>query len=457
MENFLLFSSSNNLLPSFIENKIEVPFPLLSSEGIRFIKQNVNDTYALIYIGDTPIEISSDAVKRLIDVAKDSGAGIVYSDYCRIKAGCRETVPVLDYHEGCVRSDFDFGKLLLFSPEVLAHYEGGNYKYAGLYDLRLYCSREYGLLRLNEFLYTVTETDLRLSGEKQFDYVNPSNREVQIEMEIAFTEHLKAIGAFLPPVTEKPDFSEGSFEYEASVVIPVRNRVKTISDAIKSVLAQKTSFKFSLLIVDNHSDDGTSSIISEYAAVNDNVFHIVPERTDLKIGGCWNLAVSDRRCGRFAVQLDSDDLYKDCNVLQRIVDGFYECGCAMLIGSYTMTDFELNTIPPGLIDHAEWTDENGHNNALRINGLGAPRAFYTPVLRTIGLPDTSYGEDYAVGLRISRTYKIGRIFDSLYLCRRWKGNSDAALDISAINANNAYKDKLRAVEILARKNLNKNK
>ena len=281
------------------------------------------------------------------------------------------------------------------------------------------------------------------------------NREVQIEMEQAFTAHLKAIGAWLPPVKKIVDFSTGEdFHYEASVIIPVKNRVKTIADAVRSVLAQKTDFRYSLLVVDNHSDDGTSDILERFAAENENVFHIIPQTKQLKIGGCWNLAVCDESCGRFAVQLDSDDLYQDENTLQRIVDKFREGHCAMVIGSYTMTNFELDTIPPGLIDHAEWTDGNGHNNALRINGLGAPRAFYTPVLRKIGLPDTSYGEDYAVGLRICREYKIGRIFDSLYLCRRWGGNSDAALDIAAVNANNAYKDKLRLVEIEARKKIN---
>ena len=454
--NYKIFVKSAALLPEFMRNAaIEMELSPFSSQGIQFIKDNSGGKSVFLYTGNSQLEIQEQALQRLLNVAADSGAGIVYSDYCQIKAGKRENVPVADYHEGCVRSDFDFGELLLLSPQSLDSYVGGNYKYAGLYDFRLQCSRKLPLLRLNEFLYTITENDLRLSGEKQFDYVNPSNREVQIEMEHAFTVHLKAIGAWLPPVKKTVDFSTGEdFHYEASVIIPVKNRVRTIADAVRSVLAQKTDFRYSLLVVDNHSDDGTSDILERFAAENENVFHIIPQTNQLKIGGCWNLAVCDERCGRFAVQLDSDDLYQDENTLQRIVDKFREEHCAMVIGSYTMTDFELDTIPPGLIDHAEWTDGNGHNNALRINGLGAPRAFYTPVLRKIGLPDTSYGEDYAVGLRICREYKIGRIFDSLYLCRRWGGNSDAALDIAAVNANNAYKDKLRLVEIEARKKNN---
>ena len=155
----------------------------------------------------------------------------------------------------------------------------------------------------------------------------------------------------------------------------------------------------------------------------------------------------DEHCGRFAIQLDSDDLYINHHVLQRIVDTFHEHQCAMVIGSYKMVNFKLEEIPPGIIDHKEWTPDNGRNNALRVNGLGAPRAFYTPLLRQIRIPNVSYGEDYATALAISREY---RIYEPLYLCRRWEGNSDADLNIQRVNANNYYKDKIRMIEILAR-------
>jgi glycosyltransferase involved in cell wall biosynthesis len=311
------------------------------------------------------------------------------------------------------------------------------------------------LVRIPEFLFTKQETDLRRSGEKQFDYLATSVRERQLEMEKACTSHLRKVGALLRPPFKEVDFTEQNFPVEASVVIPVRNRIRTIRDAVESVLSQKTSFAFNLIVVDNHSTDGTTELLAEFA-VDKKLIHIIPERKDLGIGGCWNEAVFSPFCGKFAVQLDSDDLYSDENTLQTIVDKFYDDKCAMVIGSYRMTDFDLNEIPPGVIRHDEWTLENGPNNALRINGLGAPRAFYTPVLRQTGVPNVSYGEDYAVGLAISREYKIGRIYEPIYLCRRWDDNTDASLDIAKLNAHNHYKDWIRTVELKARKELVRN-
>jgi glycosyltransferase involved in cell wall biosynthesis len=207
-------------------------------------------------------------------------------------------------------------------------------------------------------------------------------------------------------------------------------------------------------VIDNHSTDGTTEMTSKFTETDDRVVHIIPERNDLGIGGCWNEGIFHEKCGKFAIQLDSDDLYIDNNVISRVVETFYGQKCAMVVGSYKMVNFNLEELPPGLIDHKEWTPGNGRNNALRINGLGAPRAFYTPVIRRIRVPNVSYGEDYAVGLAISRHYQIGRIYEPLYLCRRWEGNTDAALDINRANANNLYKDRLRTIELLARKQIN---
>ena len=324
------------------------------------------------------------------------------------------------------------------------------YNFAALYDLRLRLSREGLIFRIPEFLYSEKEHDSRRSGEKQFDYVNPRNREVQTEMEQAFTAHLKAIGAYLPPVFKTVPFQDEHFETEVSVIIPVRNREKTIAEAIRSVFSQQTNFKYNILVIDNHSTDDTTAIVKKMAQKHSQIIHIIPPRTDLGIGGCWTHAIMSEHCGRFAIQLDSDDLYISRHVLQRIVDTFHKHQCAMIIGSYKMVNFKLEEIPPGIIDHKEWTTDNGHNNALRINGLGAPRAFYTPLLRQIRVPNVSYGEDYATALAISREYQIERIYEPLYLCRRWEGNSDADLNIQRVNANNYYKDKIRMIEILAR-------
>lgn len=431
--------------------------PVFKSETIREIAAETNTDYALVYTKTTTLELGYLALERLLQIAQDTEAGMVYADHFQVKSGEQVKAPVIDYQKGSLRDDFDFGSVLFFNAKALKESVSRmteSYLHAGLYDLRLKLSQRYALVHANEYLYSEVEEDNRKSGEKQFDYVDPRNRDRQIEMEKACTQHLKEIGGYLEPNFKDIDFNQGDFEIEASVIIPVRNRAATISAAIESVLKQQTSFKFNIIIIDNHSTDGTTEAIDAFKA-DERVVHLVPERNDLGIGGCWNYGVNDVHCGKFAVQLDSDDLYKDEHTLQTIVNAFYEQKCAMVIGSYMMTDFDLNELPPGVIDHKEWTPDNGRNNALRINGLGAPRAFYTPVLRAIGLPNTSYGEDYAMGLNISRQYQIGRIYDVLYLCRRWGGNSDAALSIEKVNANNLYKDRIRTWELEARIAANK--
>ena len=431
--------------------------PVFKSETIRRIAAESNADYALVYTKTTTLELGYMALERLLQIAQDTNAGLVYADHYQVKGGELVKAPVIDYQKGSLRDDFDFGSVLFFDAAALkesVQRMTETYQHAGLYDLRLKLSQRYALVHANEYLYSEVEEDNRKSGEKQFDYVDPRNRDRQIEMEKACTQHLKEIGGYLEPHFEDIDFNQGEFEVEASVIIPVRNREATIGAAIESVLKQQTKFKFNLIVIDNHSTDGTTEAIDAFKG-DGRVIHLVPERNDLGIGGCWNYGVNSKHCGKFAVQLDSDDLYKDEHTLQTIVDAFYEQKCAMVIGSYMMTDFDLNELPPGVIDHKEWTPDNGRNNALRINGLGAPRAFYTPVLRSIGLPNTSYGEDYAMGLNISRHYQIGRIYDVLYLCRRWGGNSDAALSIEKVNANNLYKDRIRTWELEARIALNK--
>ncbi len=429
---------------------------LLSSSTIRKIYENTKTDYLLFISNDQPIEFGQFGIERLISVADETSAGITYSNFYDMKEGSRQNHPVIDYQYGSLRDDFDFGPVLLINKENLgdAIENGAGYKFAGLYDIRLKISQEAPLVRIPEFLYSTIETDSRKSGEKQFDYVDPKNREVQVEMEEAVTDHLNQIGAYLEPEFDEIDLDDKGFGVLASVVIPVKNRVKTIGDAIESVLKQKTDFDFNLIVVDNYSDDGTAEVVKEFAKKDDRVKHIVPERKDFGIGGCWNEAVHSNYAGLFSVQLDSDDIYLDETTLQKIVDKFREEKCAMVIGSYKMTDFELNDIPPGIIDHREWTPENGRNNALRINGLGAPRAFYTPLLREIKIPNVSYGEDYAVGLAISRSYQIGRIYDPIYVVRRWEGNSDAALEIEKVNTNNIYKDRVRTFEVFARQKKN---
>ena len=430
---------------------------LTSTATLLEIERHTDAEYLLLSLSATPVSLGLHALERMLRVITDSGAGMVYADSYREKGGTMERHPTIDYQTGSVRDDFDFGQLVLIRSSLLHDYaakQPASYRWAGFYDFRLYISRKSQIFHINEYLYTQTETDLRKSGERQFDYVNPRNRDVQIEMEQAVTRHLEKIGALVDTSRYiKPDFCEQDFDCEASVVIPVYNRARTVADAVKSALSQKATFRYNVIVVDNHSTDGTSDILADIAAADQRLIHIIPQRTDLGIGGCWNVAVDDARCGRFAVQLDSDDLYSSPQTLQRIIDEFHRQKAAMIVGSYRMCNFQLETLPPGLIDHCEWTDQNGPNNALRINGLGAPRAFFTPILRQIQFPNTSYGEDYALGLAFSRKYRIGRIFDELYLCRRWDGNSDAALSVERQNANNLYKDRLRTLEISARQQL----
>ena len=427
-----------------------------SSNTVMSIAENTDADYLLLCTRMASVRWGLYALERFLRTADDTGAVMVYSDHYSLEEGALTKHPAIDYQAGSLRDDFDFGSLWLIKSQALLDYvaqtDRVDYKYAGLYDLRLYLSRKGEIFHLNEYLYTEAELDTRKSGEKQFDYVNPRNREVQIEMERACTAHLEKVGAIVDTnFYRQPDFDEQDFACEASVVIPVFNREKTIADAVKSALSQKTNFPYNVIVVNNHSTDSTGEILD---SIDDGrLIQIVPGRTDLGIGGCWNVAVNSNHCGKFAVQLDSDDLYSSPKTLQKIVDAFHEQKAAMIIGSYRMCDFDLNTLPPGLIDHKEWTEDNGCNNALRINGLGAPRAFFTPLVRQIQFPNTSYGEDYALGLAFSRRYRIGRIYDELYLCRRWGGNSDAALSVERVNANNLYKDRLRTMELKARQQM----
>lgn len=439
MENFSRYTSYNELLDSVREGRHHGRWAILITKpNVRF---------------------SLNGEQRLIQVAESTQAALVYSDYYKVIDGVLTPHPVIDYQTGSIRDDFDFGSVLAIRADLVAVWaeldESMRYDHVGLYSMRLFLSRCDMIFHLDEFLYIEDETDLRKSGEKQFDYVDPRNREVQKELEQAATIHLAEIGALVDTGKyQSPNLYVGEFPVEASVIIPVRDRVRTIRDAVESALSQQCGFLFNIIVVDNHSTDGTSDILNALSAGCPSLHVIVPERKDLGIGGCWNEAINSEFCGRFAVQLDSDDLYSSTQTLQRIHDAFYEQEAAMIIGSYRMCNFQLETLPPGLIDHAEWTDANGPNNALRINGLGAPRAFFTPLLREIQFPNTSYGEDYAMGLAFSRRFRIGRIFDELYLCRRWEGNSDAALSQDKINRNNLYKDRLRSIEIMARINRN---
>ena len=427
-----------------------------SSNTVMSIAENTDADYLLLCTRMTSVRWGLYALERFLRTADDTGAVMVYSDHYSLEEGALTKHPAIDYQAGSLRDDFDFGSLWLIKSQALLDYvaqtDRVDYQYAGLYDLRLYLSRKGEIFHLNEYLYTEAELDTRKSGEKQFDYVNPRNREVQIEMERACTAHLEKVEAIVDTnFYRQPDFDEQDFACEASVVIPVFNREKTIADAVKSALSQKTNFPYNVIVVNNHSTDSTGEILDSID--DERLIQIVPGRTDLGIGGCWNVAVNSDHCGKFAVQLDSDDLYSSPKTLQKIVDAFHEQKAAMIIGSYRMCDFDLNTLPPGLIDHKEWTEDNGCNNALRINGLGAPRAFFTPLVRQIQFPNTSYGEDYALGLAFSRRYRIGRIYDELYLCRRWGGNSDAALSVERVNANNLYKDRLRTMELKARQQM----
>jgi len=431
---------------------------LRSTETLRSIAEAVSEKFVLIYTKDLPLEMGMFALDRMLAIAEDTGADMLYADHYKLVAGAdgqpqRKRYPLIACQKGALRDDFDFGSVLVFRTAAFrraVRAMDADYEFGALYDLRL---RMKNIVHVNEYLYTEIETDDRKSGEKQFDYVDPRNRAVQIEMEKICTAHLKRIGAWLKPEFKDPDISEfgvQEFPVTATVVIPVFNRIRTVKDAVESALSQKCDFPYNVIVVDNHSSDGTTELLEELSLKNDNLIHVVPAKHDLGIGGCWNLAVHHEMCGEYAVQLDSDDVYSGPDTLQKIVDAFREQKCAMVVGTYQMTDFQMNPIPPGIIDHKEWTEDNGRNNALRVNGLGAPRAFWTPLLRTVNLPNTSYGEDYALGLRISREYRIGRIYDVLYCCRRWEGNSDAALDVDKVNANNQYKDRIRTWELEAR-------
>lgn len=424
---------------------------------LRRMAEEAGDGYMLISLPGTAFVSGSNLCSRLLAVAEDTRSPLIYSDSWKEENGTRRPSPHIDCHEGSLRDDFDFGTLFFLRAEdfveAVSEMES-DYLYAAFYDLRLRLSRRGCLFHLREMLYTERPVVMP-EGERQFDYVDPRNRSVQMEMESACTRHLQAVGAWLPPVERSVVYDEeDDFPVDISVIIPVYNRVRTIADAVRSASEQQGDFTYNIIVVDNYSTDGTTELLQSLAVENPRLIHLIPEEKGASIGGCWNYAVNHKACGRFAVQLDSDDLYKGADTLQRIVEVFYREKCAMVVGSYELTDWDLRPLPPGLIDHREWSDENGHNNALRINGLGAPRAFYTPLLRKNPFPDVSYGEDYAVGLRFSREYKIGRIYDSLYLCRRWEGNSDAALDTERINRNNAYKDSLRFIELAARKKMN---
>jgi glycosyltransferase involved in cell wall biosynthesis len=466
-----------------------------SGSAIKSLIEAWQTDYLMLILPGGRVEPGARALERFVQVADDAGAALVYSDFreqdgadvadlgaqaslpagsqseqARMPALPGEVVdhPLIDYQLGAIRDNFDFGSVVLLSREKVGNALRDNgvispdIRWGGLYDLRLKLSIDSTIFRIPEPLYTRVAADLRASGEKIFDYVDPRKRDYQIEMEKIATEHLERIGARLEPSFANPPESREEFPVKASVIIPVRNRVKTIADAARSALSQKTDFSFNVIVVDNHSTDGTTDLLRKLAADkgmdgNGRLVHIVPTRTDYGIGGCWNEAIYSPHCGRYAAQLDSDDIYSSENALARIIAEFDAGRYAMVIGSYTIVDFDLNELPPGLIDHREWTRENGRNNALRINGLGAPRAFDVTALRRIGLPNTSYGEDYAVALRISREYEIGRIYDSLYFARRWSDNSDSALPLATMNRYDAYKDRLRTIEILARQRFNAGK
>ena len=432
--------------PTPVEGCEMVPVNVLfSSETMREIAQRADADYVLFYTKYDTLKMAPFAIERFVKLGDDTQSGLLYADHYNVTYKGADKAPVIDYQMGSLRDDFDFGSVMFFCGKCFkqaVEAMKANYEFAGLYDLRLKLSQFAAITHINEFLYSDVELDTRKSGEKIFDYVDPRNRGRQIEMEKACTEHLKEIGGYLPANRE-----------EATVMIPVRNRIRTIRDAIDSVLKQECNFKFNLMVVDNFSTDGTREAIAEY---NDpRLIHIIADYYDMGIGGYWNLAAHRANVGKFIVQLDSDDMYKDEHTLQTMIDAFYEQNVAMVVGTYQMTDINLNPIPPGIIDHREWTPENGRNNALRINGLGAPRAFYTPVLREVKIPNTSYGEDYALGLNISRYYQIGRVYDPVYLCRRWDDNSDASLDVEKMNRNNLYKDRIRTWELQARIAMNK--
>ena len=431
-----------------------------SGKTLNAVLQKVTSDFLIFINQIQSITINPISLERLLQIAGDTKAGMIYSDFFEVKEGKRSEHPLNDYQLGSIRDNFDFGAVMIFSMAAIRKAlkkfgKIANVHAAGLYDLRLKISVEHELFHVQELLYTKTELDTRKSGEKQFDYVDPKNQKIQLEYESVASDHLKRIGAYLKPRFAKVPQAVISYPVEASVIIPVRNREMTIADAVNSVLSQKADFEFNVIVVNNHSTDNTPNILTWLTSKDPRVKHIIPDRQDLGIGGCWNEAILSPHCGRYAVQLDSDDFYSGNDTLQKIIDHFRKEKVAAVIGSYTLINANLEPIPPGLIDHKEWTPKNGRNNALRINGFGAPRAFHTSLLRENLLPNTSYGEDYAIVLRLSREYQIGRIYESLYNCRRWEGNTDAALPIDKINRNDYYKDKIRTIEILARIQKNK--
>ena len=455
-----------------------LPGRVCPTKAIREIAEKATEKYTMICL-KPEIEWVYLGQERMIQVLEMSGATMVYADRIQRVESQESRVesfaPVIDYQIGALRDDFDFGAVLLWDTEklkALVSQMDTEYEFAGLYDLRL---RGYGLqvtgyrnvpyVHIPEYLYYEVETDTRKSGEKLFDYVDPRNRAVQIEMEACVTAHLKRIGAYLKPGEYKELPKAEDYPVTASVIIPCKNRARTIADAVHSALNQKVraGYSFNVIVVDDNSTDGTAEKIQELmngdASLNGELIYIAQDKTWHAIGGNWNVAIHDPRCGKYAIQLDSDDTYFDETTVQKFIDKFEmvngkcengKCLYGMVIGTYQLTNMAGEILPPGVIDHREWTDDNGRNNALRINGLGAPRGFYVPLLRTINYPTTKYGEDYAVGLRISRDYPIGRIYDVVYNCRRWEDNSDANCDIVAMNRNNWYKDRLRTWELLAR-------
>ena len=432
-----------------------------ASATLKDIANKATAPYTLLYLKSQFIKLGYLALDRMITLGDITEAGMIYADHYNLAAdGTRSDAPVIDYQMGSLRDDFNFGSVILFRTDSLkaaANMMKADYQAAGFYDLRLKIAEKFRIEHINEYLYSEVELDTRKTGEKLFDYVDPKNRASQIEMEQAATEYLKEVGGYLKPGFKDIDITEGEFPVEMTVMIPVRNRIRTIRDAINSALEQKTTFKYNVFVVENgpecHSTDGTTEAVQEYD--DPRLVHVITERRDLGVGGSWNLAAHDPRCGRFIVQLDSDDVYLDENTLQKFYDAFQEQKVATIIGTYVLTDINKNVLPPGKIDHAEWTPDNGRNNALRINGLGAPRAFFTPVLRNIPMPNVNYDEDYALGLAISRHYLIGRIYDPLYCCRRWDDNSDGDLSIENENKNNTYKDRIRTWELQARIAMNK--
>ncbi len=430
---------------------------MFSTKTLRAILEEADSEFIILVLKPLETVFEKFAMSRFFEVAELTGAGLIYSDFYELNNDVLLPHPGIDYQSGSIRDDFDFGEIIVVRKSVLAEFLSDNnddFIYAGLYSLRLFISRNYPVIRIPEFLYCIRKISNEEPAENQFSYVDPKNRAVQIEMEEAATDHLRQIGAYLEPVFSAVNTADEDFAYTASVIIPVKNRAETIADAVNSALEQETDFSFNIIIVDNHSTDNTTGIVQSLCKKHSRIIHIIPESSSLEIGGCWNEAIYNEHCGKYAVQLDSDDLYADKHTLQKIINVFSEEKSAMVIGSYKLTDYKLNEIPPGIIDHKEWTPANGRNNALRINGLGAPRAFYTPVIRDIKFPNVSYGEDYSVALAISRKYEISRIYEPLYLCRRWEGNSDSQLSVEQKNKYNYYKDTLRTYEIKARQRLN---